>query len=86
MTTMNVSLPDSLRDYVERQIAQGGYSSVSEYIRQLIRDAQKRETQQRLEALLLEGLDSGEATPMTDDDWAEIRRTVKKRLSRRRKS
>ena len=38
MQTMNISLPDPLKDFVDHQIAEGRYSSVSEYIRELIRD------------------------------------------------
>jgi Arc/MetJ-type ribon-helix-helix transcriptional regulator len=38
MQTMNISLPDPLKDFVDHRIAEGHYSSVSEYIRELIRD------------------------------------------------
>ncbi len=41
MTTLNISMPDSMRDYVEQQAEQGQYSA-SEYIRHLIREDQKR--------------------------------------------
>jgi antitoxin ParD1/3/4 len=47
--TMNISLPDPLKDFVDHQIAEGRYSSVSEYIRELIRDDEKRKAEQRLE-------------------------------------
>ena len=69
---MNVSLPDSMKDFVEHQIAQGRYGSASEYIRELIREDEKRKAQERLELLLLEGL-AGEATEMSREDWSEIR-------------
>ena len=69
MTTMNISLPDSMRNFIEEKIAQEGYSTVSEYIRQLVREDQKRSSQQRLEALLLEGLDSGTPIEATEDWW-----------------
>lgn len=69
MTTMNISLPDSMRNFIEEKIAQEGYSTVSEYIRQLIREDQKRSNQQRLEALLLEGLDSGAPIEATEEWW-----------------
>ena len=52
MQTMNISLPDPLKEFVDHQIAGGRYSSVSEYIRELIRDDEKRKAEQRLEALL----------------------------------
>ena len=58
MTTMNISVPDEMKAFVEAQMAQEGYASASEYLRALIRDAQKRQAKQELEAKLLEGLQS----------------------------
>ena len=72
-----------MRSYVEEQVTQGGYSTVSEYFRELIRLDQKRRAQERLESLLLEGLESGEATEMTATDWEDIRQAVRSRLARR---
>ena len=80
MTTMNVSLPDTLRDYIEQQVKTGGYGSSSEYIRDLIRQDQKRKAQEHLQTLLLEGLDSGKALPMSTQDWTEIRQAVQNKL------
>ncbi len=51
-----------MRAYVEEQVANGGYSTLSEYFRELVRQEQKRKAQERLEALLVEGLESGTAT------------------------
>ncbi|PSB46754.1 type II toxin-antitoxin system ParD family antitoxin [Cyanosarcina cf. burmensis CCALA 770] len=82
MKSMNISLPDSMRTYVEEQIASGSYSTVSEYFRELVRQDQKRKAQERLEALLLEGLDSGTATPMTPKDWEDIRQAVSERIAK----
>jgi antitoxin ParD1/3/4 len=73
MQTMNISLPDPLKEFVEHQVADGRYSSVSEYIRELIRDDEKRKAQERLEGMLLEGL-SDESTEMTRQDWDDIRK------------
>jgi len=73
MTTMNISLPDSMRAFIEQKIAQGGYSTASEYIRQLVREDQKRAAQERLEQLLLEGIDSGEPIEGTAEYWAQKR-------------
>jgi antitoxin ParD1/3/4 len=55
MGTMNISLPDLLRDFVDEQVAQGGYGTSSEYVRELIRRDQER---LRMRALLLEGAES----------------------------
>jgi antitoxin ParD1/3/4 len=81
VTSMNISLPDSMRTYIEEQVAQGGYSTVSEYFRELIRQDQKRQASERLQRMLLEGLESGNATAMTEADWMEIRQTVRSRVS-----
>jgi antitoxin ParD1/3/4 len=52
MGTMNISLPDSLKAFVEAEVARGGYSTSSEYVRELIRRELDRA---RLRALVLEG-------------------------------
>ncbi len=74
--TMNIALPDNLKDYVLGRVAEGGYTSASEYVRELIRSDQKRKAQEKLESLLLEGLESGEAREFTAEDWAELKRRV----------
>lgn len=78
MTSLNISLPEPLRDFVNTQVAKGNYGTASEYLRELIRDAQRREADRELEAKLLDGLRS-EAREMTGDDWAELRRRVQER-------
>jgi len=55
MTTMNISLPETLKQFVDQQVAGRGYGTSSEYVRELIRKDQDR---QRLRGLLLEGADS----------------------------
>ncbi len=73
MTTMNISLPDEMKAFIEAMMAQEGYASASEYLRYLIREAQKRQAKRELEAKLLEGL-QGPAVEMTREDWDSIRR------------
>jgi len=84
MQTMNISLPDPLKEFVDDQVASGRYSSVSEYVRELIRDDEKRKAQAKLEALLMEGIQSGEPTEMTRQDWEDIRRQALARLKARK--
>jgi len=81
MASMNISLPDDLKDFVDQQI-QGGYSSASEFVRELIRNAQKQAARAKLETLLLGGLDSGPATPMTDEDWKALRTKAEERWAK----
>jgi len=57
-TTVTISLPSSLKAFIDTQIATKGYGNVSEYFRSLLREAQAKEQDARLEALLLEGLAS----------------------------
>lgn len=84
MQTMNISLPEQLKDFVDSQVGSGRYSSVSEYVRDLIRDDEKRKAQERLEALLIEGVQSGEATEMTPQDWSDIRAEALRQLEARK--
>jgi antitoxin ParD1/3/4 len=83
MQSMNISLPEPLKQFVDGQIAQGRYSSASEYVRELIRDDEKRKAQEQLEALLLEGL-QGEAQAMTAEDWTAIRKDALATLKARK--
>ena len=73
MQSMNISLPDPLKQYVDGQIATGRYSSASEYVRELIREDEKRKAEERFESLLLEGLESAESE-LTRADWSDIRK------------
>lgn len=72
MQSMNISLPDPMKEFVDGQISTGRYSSVSEYMRELIREDEKRKAKDQLEALLLDGLRS-DMTPLTSDDFKTIR-------------
>jgi antitoxin ParD1/3/4 len=85
MPTINISLPDPLKTFVEEQVDASGYSTVSEYLRALIREDQKRRAQERLETLLLEGLESGKASSLTKKDMGKVRRAVKARVVKRKK-
>jgi len=83
MDTMNIALPQNMKQFVQQQVARGGYSSVSEYVRDLIRCDQKERARAALEAEVLKGINSGESTPMTDQDWQEIRDEIRNRRARR---
>ena len=72
MTTVTISLPDSLKEFVDAQVAAKGYGNVSEYFRSLLREAQQNEADARLEALLLEGLAS-ESIPLDEEFWKRFK-------------
>ncbi len=78
MTTINVSLPDDMKAFIETQMNREGYASASEYLRVLILDAQRRQARQELDARLLEGLQSP-ASEMTDGDWVSLRQRIYER-------
>ena len=71
MSTMNVSLPNELKSFVDERVGHGGFGSTSEYVRDLIRRDQERE---RLRGLLLDGAASSPG-PIADDSYFESLRT-----------
>ena len=83
MQSMNISLPDPMKQFVDGQIAQGRYSSVSEYVRELIRADEKRKAEEQLEAKLLEGL-TGPESELTSAEWNAIRQEALARLAARK--
>ena len=83
MTSMNVSLPESLRSFAEEK-AREGFSSTSEYIRELIRRDKKQFAKEKLEALLIEGLESGEPIVVTEDYWENKRQELARRHKKKK--
>jgi antitoxin ParD1/3/4 len=79
METVSVTLPESIKQYVEDQVAKGGYSSVSDYMRHLVETDQREQARAALESEVLKGLNSGESTPMTSEDWRAIREETERR-------
>ncbi|HGA2315750.1 type II toxin-antitoxin system ParD family antitoxin [Pseudomonas shirazica] len=75
MSTMNISLPDALKSFVDDQVSQRGYSTSSEYVRELIRKDQDR---QHLRSLLLAGAESAQAAPADGDYFESLRAKVRK--------
>ena len=82
METMNVALPESMKSYVQERVSEDGYSSVSEYVRDLIRADQKRRLEERIDGLLLEGLHSGEPIEVTPEYWEKKKRKLMEKLAK----
>ena len=82
-STLNISLPDSMRQFVEEKITSGGYGTISEYVRELIRTDQRME-QSSFDALIAKSLNSGESSPFTKSDIDEAHRVVKARIAERK--
>jgi antitoxin ParD1/3/4 len=85
MDTMNIAIPEGLKEFVQVRVHSGGYSSASEYVRELIRLDQRQSARDALESELLRGLASRPPEKMTARDWAEIRSAVPKRGSLRKR-
>jgi antitoxin ParD1/3/4 len=84
MAIVNISLPDQMKQYIEERLSEGGYNTTSEYFRDLIREDQKRRVQERLETLMLRGLESP-ASEWTKDDVDHIKNAVRERLAEKQK-
>ena len=74
VSTMNVSLPDELKAFVDQRVDHGGYGSTSEYIRDLIRHDQDRE---QLRHLVLDGARSAPGPVADDEYFAALRSCVR---------
>ena len=83
---MNIALSAKLKEFVQREVRRRGYSSVSEYVRELIRGDQERQELARLEAEIIKGIESGPATPMTKDEWKQIRVEAARIIQSKRKA
>ncbi len=76
-TSMNVSLPRPMRKWVADRVAEGGYGTVSEFFRELVREAQRQHARAEIEKALAESLASP-ASEMTESDWAQLRHRARK--------
>lgn len=76
MSTMNISLPEALKGFVDEQVASRGYGTSSEYVRELIRRDQDR---QKLRSLLLEGASSNLAGEADEAYFEELRERARNR-------
>ena len=73
---MNISLPDTLKEFVDSQVERGHYGTSSEYLRELIRRDQSRLT---LRQLILDGLESKPLRPVDTAYWEAKRKRLAKR-------
>ncbi len=83
--TLNISLPDTMKAEIEEVIATEGYGNTSEFFRDLARNYLKERRERKLEVLILEGLESGDATPLTKEDFERIKERGIKRIRQRAK-
>ena len=82
MAQMNVSIPDKLKGWAESRVAEGRYSSTSDYVRDLVRRDQEREEKlQRLRAAIDEGLASGVSDRDPFEYMEELRAGLRDRMN-----
>jgi antitoxin ParD1/3/4 len=86
MATLNVTIPDALKEFVDREVASGRFKDASAYVRLLIAEAMESrdiefsdEEKERIDQMLLESLDSferGEHAPVRPDEFEEVARRM----------
>jgi antitoxin ParD1/3/4 len=74
--SLNVTLPEPLQAYVEAQVAEGIYVNINEYFQQLVRQDQERQDQAKLEAMLLDGDNSGDGSEVTVEFWQGLKADI----------
>jgi antitoxin ParD1/3/4 len=77
--TMNISLTEDLKSFVDSRIKARGYSSGSEYMRDLVRQDEERAKEERFKTLIQEGLESGPGRP-----WEEVKAQMQARTKAHR--
>jgi len=82
MATMNISLPDQMKAWVEEQVASGRYANTSDFIRDLIRDYQDERERvfAELRSLIQEGLDSGVSEKTPEEVREEVRAELRVKM------
>ena len=78
--SINISLPKPLKDFVENQVSERGYSTASEYVRELLRREREQRVRMAVDQRLTEAL-ATPAKPLTRKVWDEIRREGLKRAT-----
>ncbi len=82
MASLNISMPDSMRDFIEQRTGEGNFSTPTEYIRHLIREDQKLEEKKQLETKLLSALDSGKFDEVTPEFFEGLREYANAKASK----
>ncbi len=74
--TLSVDLPEGMRGYLDERVRSGEYGDAGEYLRDLIRRDQRDQAGRRFRGLIADGIDSGEARPLTEARLGELRRSA----------
>jgi antitoxin ParD1/3/4 len=84
MTQLQISLPDTAKQFVEQQVATGRYGSASDYVVDLVEKARIQAAKEKLAELILEGENSGEGVEYSEEQWEARRKELVAELERRR--
>ncbi len=80
MTSLNISIPKSLSDYIESRVQDGHFSTANDYFYALAREEQKRHEESKLETMLVEALETGESIEVTPQYWQTKRQNLQSRF------
>jgi antitoxin ParD1/3/4 len=80
MTTVELAISDEDHRILQRRASEKGFISVSEYLIELARKDHRDAARERIDSLLLEGLNSGDPIPMTEEWWEKTRQELRSRL------
>jgi len=74
MATMNISLPDQMKTWVEENVSGGKYANASDYVRDLIRrDRTRNQAFEEMQNLITEGIESGVSAASVRDVWNSVK-------------
>jgi antitoxin ParD1/3/4 len=71
-STMNVSLPRDLKEWVTEQARSGGFGTASEYLRDVLRRARERQQRRMMDDSLEEAVTEGATVVMDDAEWKKL--------------
>ena len=83
MDNLTLNCSESIKEFVQEEIASGACSSATEVVEKLVHDEKKRRAREKVDALLDKALASGEPTEVTDQDWQDIRNEIQARAALR---
>jgi antitoxin ParD1/3/4 len=82
---MSISLPYGMKKSIQEVVKQDYYGTPSDYIRSVVREDLKRRDQEKLEDMLLEGLNSGPGIRMTPREWQKLRTDLRQRITSKKR-
>jgi antitoxin ParD1/3/4 len=76
MTYLTIALPEAVKDYIDRQISSGIYSTPDEFLTTLVEQEQERQAKQKVNALLKSTLGKDRTVEVTDEWWQQQRQQL----------